>query len=380
MTPINLSGLKNTDAPSPERKGGLAELLSRDISLFGNGLGDKKKERFYSELSILLTAGIDIKTALEIIVEQQTKKKDREIFDTLLSTIVRGDSFSAAISKSGKFSLYEYYSLGIGEESGRLPEVIRELTRYYANKIRQKRQIVSSLTYPAIVITVAFAAIYFMMRVIVPMFADIFKRFSTELPYLTRLVISASELIAGYFPLILLLISALVAWLYSRRKTVWFRKYSSSLLLRTPVAGNMIRKVYMARFSQAMSLLLSSRTPLTTSLELVKNMIGFYPVEHSLAAVHERIIRGSSLFESLREYPIYDKRLVSLIKVGEEVNKLDVIFEKLHAQYEEEIENMASVLGTLLEPVLIVFLGLLVAVILVAMYLPLFKLSTSVGI
>jgi type IV pilus assembly protein PilC len=368
MTTIDLGKYKSGREKSKPGKKGLSELLNREISLFGRELSDKKKEKFYSEFSILLGAGIDIKTSLEIIIEQYPKQKDKELFSAILGSVVHGNSFSDALKESGRFSL-----------SGRLPDVLQQLTRYYSNKIRQKRQLTSSLSYPAIVIVTATGAIYFMMRFIVPMFADIFKRFKTDLPYLTRLVINVSGFISGYFFLVFAVFASLLVFLFLQRKKPWFRHYGSVILLRLPVIGPLIRKVFLARFCQAMSLLLNARTPLVTALELTRNMISFYPLETSLGMIKDRIIRGESLYECLSEFAIYDRRMLSLVKVAEEVNKLDLIFEKLQQQYDDEVQGIMNVLGSLLEPVLIIFLGALVAVILISMYLPLFKLSTSVG-
>jgi type IV pilus assembly protein PilC len=142
---------------------------------------------------------------------------------------------------------------------------------------------------------------------------------------------------------------------------------------------NMISKIYLARFCQSMNLLISSKTPLVTAIELVKKMIGFYPIEISLEIMQEDIMKGQPLHISLSKFKIYNKRMVSLIKVAEEVNQLDTMFAKLAKQYTDEVEHETSILGSLIEPIMIIFLGLLVALILVAMYLPLFQMSNTVG-
>jgi type IV pilus assembly protein PilC len=128
-----------------------------------------------------------------------------------------------------------------------------------------------------------------------------------------------------------------------------------------------------------MHLLLASKTPLVSALELAQKMVGFYPLEISLDTIQKKITQGSSLHESLSEYPVYSKRMISLVCVAEEVNQLDVMFGRLSKQYSDEIEHETSVLGSVIEPLMIVFLGVMVAVILVAMYLPMFKLSSSFG-
>ena len=355
------------------------DFMNKDISLFGGGLSDKKKESFYSELSILFSANVDIRSALELIEEEQTKEKDKQIYETLKKEITSGTSLSKAIEKSGLFSAYEYHSIKIAEESGRLPEVLKELTFFYAKKIQQKRQLVSALSYPTVVFCASFGAIFFMMKFVVPMFSDVFKRFKGELPYFTRLIIKISDIFSNYSAVIFLTLFITITFLYVQRNKEWFRRWSANLLLRTPILKDMISKIYLARFCQSMHLLISSKTPLDKSIELVQKMVGFYPLEVSLITIQDDILKGKPLHQSLSKFSIYNKRMVSLIKVAEEVNQLDVIFLKLSKQYTDEVEHQTSILGSLIEPAMIIFLGAFVSIILVAMYLPLFQMGSAVG-
>lgn len=355
------------------------DFLNKDIALFGAGFSDKKKERFYSELCILLAAGVDIRSSLELIEEEQIKEKDRMLFSKIKNSIISGASLSAAIQQTSMFTPYEFYSIQIGEESGRLSEVLQELTIFFSKKIQQKRQLTSALSYPAVVFFASFGAIFFMLKFVVPMFADVFKRFKGELPYFTKLIIRLSDAFSNYSLYFIIGLTVLIIYLYTQRKAIWFRKSSAELVLHIPIMKNMISKIYLARFCQSMNLLISSKTPLVTAIELVKKMIGFYPIEISLEIMQEDIMKGQPLHISLSKFKIYNKRMVSLIKVAEEVNQLDTMFAKLAKQYTDEVEHETSILGSLIEPIMIIFLGLLVALILVAMYLPLFQMSNTVG-
>src|SRR5262249_21627626 len=154
-------------------------------------------------------------------------------------------------------------------------------------------------------------------------------------------------------------------------------KYTSALFLKIPLIGNLIRKIYLARFCQSMRLLLGARVLLIEALGLVKNMIGYYPLEFALAAVKKDVLGGKSLYESLSKHPIFPQKLTALIKVSEEVNKPELIFEKLTRQYSEEIEHQQAIVGKMIEPLFIVILGLIIGFILVAMYLPLFQMSNG---
>lgn len=355
------------------------DFLNKDIKLFGGGFNDKKKERFYSELNILFSSGVDIRSALELIEEEQSKEKDKQLFSTIKEAIIAGSSLSNAMQKTGNFTDYEIYSLQIGEESGRLIEVLQELAHFFSKKIEQKRQLTKALSYPIVVFFASFGAIFFMMKFVVPMFSDVFKRFKGELPYFTRLIIRVSDVFSNYSLFMILGGLTLIAFFYSQRKSAWFRKYGAKVVLRLPIVKNMIAKIYLARFCQSMNLLISARTPLVTALEMVQKMVGFYPIESSLTVIREDIMRGQSLHQSLAKFKIYNKRMISLIKVAEEVNQLDSMFARMAKQYSDEVEHQTSILGSLIEPIMIIFLGVLVAVILVAMYLPLFQMSSTVG-
>ncbi len=356
----------------------LADLLNKDITIFKTGFSDKKKEHFYSELNILLAAGVDIKTALELIAEQQKKEEDKLFFEKIKDIVVGGKNLSEALEGTGQFSAYEFQSVRIGEESGKLNMVLIELAEYFNKKIAQKRQMVSALSYPAIVLLVAIGAVIFMLSVVVPLFSDMYKSLNSELPALTQTVIKASQFMARYLPLILVSIAGLIIFFYSSRNKTWFRKNSSAFLLKIPTFGSLIQKIYLARFCKSMSLLLSAKTPLITALDMVKNMVAFYPIEHSLESIKEDIMKGKSLHKSLSSFAIYERRMLSLIKVGEEVNQLDAIFGKLGKQYMDDVDYQSGVLKTVIEPVLMLFIGFFVGIILVAMYMPIYNMGTAI--
>lgn len=377
----------NENRPNPQRSprpappakdGAFWNILNKDIRLFGSGLPDKIKESFYLELSVLLAAGVDIRGALDIIQVEQVKKKYRLHFSDLCKQIVSGATLSAAMQSGGLFTPYEFFSVQIGEETGKLIMVLAELAVYYKKRIDQRRQIIGALTYPVLVLTIAGFAVGFMLTYVVPMFADVLKRFGGDLPYITRLVMRLSALFKHSIGIFLLLLSGMIAVAISQRRKIRFRQYASFLLMRIPLIGDLISKTYLSRFSTTMALLIGSRIPMIQALELVKKMIGFFPIEDSLTAVAAEVMSGRSLHASLSSHKIYPPKMISLIKVGEEVNQLDLFFNKIAAQYSSEVEHRTNVLSKFLEPLIIVSLGLVVGVILIAMYLPLFKLGQSI--
>lgn len=354
------------------------ELLTTEINLFGSSLlKDKDREAFYNELSILLEAGVDIKSAMELIIVEQTKPQLSRLFTNLNTTIINGKTFSAAIQQTGQFSNYEYFSIQIGEESGKIIAVLKQLSSFYTKKIKQQRQIMSALSYPIIVLCTAFGAVFFMITFVVPMFAGIFKRFGGDLPFITKLVILCSDRLKQALPYIGILIVAIAfIWGYHHKKN-WYRQLSTKVLIKAPILGPLMQKVYLARFSYSMSLLISSKVPILKAIGMVRLMIDFYPIEISLAKIEELILQGVPLHKGMSQHTIFPKRMISLIKVGEEVNQLEQFFDKIAVQYTEEVEYQTTILSSLIEPIIIIFLGLIVGIILVSMYLPLFKLGNS---
>ncbi|TCC97687.1 type II secretion system F family protein [Pedobacter hiemivivus] len=364
----------------PVRKSGDADLfafLNKDISFGSKQVSDKKKEGLYVELSTLLLSGIDLRTSLELILVDQEQAKDKALFEGIRQRILSGAALSEALKETERFSDYEYYSIRIGEETGKLGDVLTDLAKYYKSKIQQRRKIVSAVTYPAIVLLSSLGAVFFMIKFVVPMFADVFLRFGGKLPWITALIISFSGWFDRYFIFLVLFVLVLVVIYLFKRKADWFRSFSSRLVLKVPVVGDLVKKIYLARFANTMRLLVSTDTPLLRSIALVRQMIDYYPIETSLLKVEQDILQGESLHKSLSAFTFYPAKMIQLIKVGEEVNRMDYFFEKIAAQYTEEVEYRTNTISSLLEPLIIIFLGLVVGVILIAMYLPMFQMSNS---
>jgi type IV pilus assembly protein PilC len=355
----------------------LTDILNRDISFGSKELADKKKEYMYMELGSLLHAGVNMKNSLELVTADQKGKNDKKLFKDIQDAVLKGKTFSVALKQTNKFSLYEVFSLQIGEETGKLIEVLNDLALFYQNKIKQRRKIVSALTYPAVVMSTSLGAVFFMLKFVVPMFGDVFKRFGGQLPWITQKIIGISAAMSSDFGATILILVAIASFLYYVRKTEHFKRISSSVILKIPVIGNLVQKIYLARFCNSMRLLINAKLPLLRAIDLCRQMIGYYPIETSLKRVEADITQGQSLHQSLQQFKIYPPKLIQLLKVGEETNQLDYFFAKISEQYIEEVEYKTSTLSNVMEPLIIIFLGLIVGVILISMYLPLFQMSNS---
>jgi len=380
LSKINLEPSKVSSSIVRSEPNNPLAFLNKEISLFGTrNLSDKKKGWFYTEMKMLFAAGIDMRTTLEMIEEEQETKSDKAIYKLIKDKVINGVSLSDALRESDRFSAYEYHSIRIGEQSGMLSEVLDELSKYYGKRIAQKRQIINALSYPIIVMITAIGAIFFMMNFIVPMFADIFSRSGGDLPTITQWIMEVSEMVSTYGLGTLGVLVATLIGLYTQRTRLWFRRWGYTLVSRIPLAGQIVQKIYLARFSYSMSLLLAAKTPLLEAMDLVGRMVSFYPIESSLTVVSDKVSKGMGLAESMSAHEIFNSRMISLIKVAEEVNQLDLIFTTLANQYNADVEHQTGLISSVLEPLIIIFLGAFVAVILIAMYLPLFQLSSAFG-
>lgn len=369
-----------TKAAHRNKQGNTKSILQREISIGRNRLGATRKEAFYTELAILLRAGLDLKTSLELTLAGQKKEsKVYQIFATITASVLQGSNLSEAMEQTGKFTTYEVFSVRIAEESGKLPPILEELAQYFQKSLQYRRLLTSALSYPILVIGVSVLAVVFLLQFLVPMFGDIYARLDQELPPITQMIVGLSNWIqwySGYIFVGLVIMGVLMFW---QRKMDWFRKYSAAIIIRMPVIGSLLKQLYLARFTQAMAFLLTAKVPLITALELVRQMIGLYPIEQAVQNAEHNIIRGQSFHSCLADYTIFDRKIIALIKVGEEANQLAAIFGKLADQLNNEVEQKTKMIGSLIEPILIVFLALIVGLVLVSMYLPIFKLVTNFG-
>ena len=353
--------------------------LQKEITFFGSSFSNKVKEDFYTELGVLLKAGITLRQGLDLIQDATKKKQNQVKLNTISLDIVSGLSLSEALKKQKEFTDYEYYSIKIGEETGSLTQVCEQLGAFFGRKNEQRRNLISALTYPVIILSTAVLVVVFMLQYVVPMFQDIFEQQKVELPAITKFIISASEFLKSYGLLILLIFFALILSRAFFNKKIWFKKVKDNFILKLPFIGDFVRTVYLSQFTQAVSLLTASKVPVVNSIQLVKQMIDFYPLQNALEEVEREILQGKSLSESLKSHQFFDDKMVALVKVAEETNQNEFIFERLNTQYNTQVQQRSKLLSTVMEPFIILIVGLLVGVILIAMYLPMFKLSSVLG-
>ena len=372
--------IDNTTLKNDSRSGiGLSDLLQKEISFSGGKWSTKKKEQFFTELSVLLMSGIDLRQSLELLSEENKTKKESSFFKAVYDDVVNGIPFYETLQSSKKFSDYEIETLRVGEATGNLGLVSKDLGEFCKKKNDQRRQVVSALTYPVIVILTAFLVVFFMMNYVVPLFKDIFEQNNVELPGITQIILSFSEFLQHNFYWILITLLLFVGLHFLIRKYNWYKRFIAIATLKIPLIGDFIKAIYILRFIQVMKLLANSKISITESLEMSSSLISFYPLKEAINNINKNVVRGAKLSESFREHSIFDARIITLLKVAEETNQTEFIFEKLYEQYSKELDYKSKQFTNLLNPMLTILIGAIVGVVLIAMYLPMFKLSSVIG-
>lgn len=375
---IDISKLNSTKKENSKQESSVSSFLKKDFS-FNTTLKAKDKEAIYKDLSVLLAAGVDFKTALEILSNQQKKEFIKNLLLHIQNEVISGKNFYEALEATNQFTPYEYFSIKIGEETKKLELVLLELHKYYKRQIKLKKQIISVITYPAFVLVLTIGVLYFMLNYVVPMFKSVFQQFDSELPELTKKIIALSENFTSIVIIFIVTILVIAFLLNYYKNNTKLRNIKAAFILKIPFFGTLIKTIYIARFCQFLDLLLSSKTPLTDALDMVKQMIGFYPIENSIAPINKDIIKGVSFAAAMKKHKIYDYKLTSMVAVAEEINELDNMFSRLADEYDEEVEHKTKMIGVILEPLIIIIIGGIVGLIMIAMYSPMFDLSKIIN-
>lgn len=354
-------------------------LLKKEITLFNKTFSNKIKEDFFTELGVLLKAGVSLKEGLELIEKSQKKQQNKKVLQIVIQDIIFGKSLSESLKAHKCFTTYEYHSIKIGEETGTLTQVSEQLGQFFSRKNEQRRNVISALTYPIIILSTALLVVVFMLQFVVPMFQDIFKQQGVELPAITKLIIVISEFMQDYGLMLFFALVMVIVLQSILNKRKQFKRIKDIIILKLPFIGNFVKTVYLSQFTQAVSLLTASKVPVVNSIQLVKQMINFYPLQDALEMVEQHVLKGESLSKSLNQHKLFDNKMIALVKVAEETNQTEYIFDRLNTQYSTQVKQQSKMLSTIMEPFIILIVGVLVGVILIAMYLPMFKLSSVMG-
>lgn len=336
------------------------------------------KRTFFSELETLIRSGLSFSRAFELIIEG-ARTKERAIYVRIYGEVVAGRELWRSLQAGREFTELDRSVVRIGEETGRLAEALEFLTEYYRRREEQKRMVTSALSYPLITLTIAVVVLVFMLLVVVPMFEQVYARMGGELPAVTRKIIAMSESAPAVLGAVCVICLAIYVIRRTYGRTSGWQRAESGAIMKLPLVSGIVRKYQLSRFCRIMNLLVSSDVPILQSLRLMQGIITFYPYRKSIEEICGRIEKGGTLSDGLSRYEaLYGKRFLVLMRVGEETNTLGQMLKSQADDVNAELEHEIKQLNNVAEPLLILFIGIIVAFVLIAMYMPMFKLGMTI--
>lgn len=357
---------------SSNTKKDTVSIFSKEIEL-GADWPLKHKAYFFSELAAMLRSGLDVHAGLDLVA-RGLPKRQQQYLENAQNAFIRGESLSASL-KFGKMKRLDLALTQVGETTGRMAEVFASLADHYNRQKRYRSQLLKSLSYPAFVLTFSMGILYFLLAVLVPMFADTYDRFGGELPKLTQWVQMASDWAMTYVPYIVLLIALASAIVYWKKEVPVVKQWLDYLVVRVPLFGKISELLELGQTCRTLSVLLESGITLEKALTLSAEGAGLTHVAEGLLVTRGSLIAGAALADSLPE-KLFDLRAETFLRMGESTGTLSTAFQTLAEGYDSQAETRSALVGSLMEPVLILVLGGIVGLVLVAMYLPLFSLGT----
>jgi type IV pilus assembly protein PilC len=353
------------------------------LPTFGAGVSPKELAVFTRQFSVMIDAGLPLVQCLEILGGQQENKTFQKILTATRASVEGGSTLSAAMKQHEKaFDPLYVNMVEAGETGGILDTILQRLSQYIEKNVKLKRAVKSALVYPVAVLVVAAAVITLLLWKVVPIFATLFAGLGVELPLATRIVIGMSHFVGSIYGfMVLVMVVAAAIGVKVWQGTPVGRMAIDQALLRIPLIGILLRKIAVARFTRTLGTLISSGVPILEGLDITARTSGNAVIEKALLQVRKALEAGRTLAEPLKETDVFPGMVTQMIGVGEQTGAMDAMLQKIADFYEDEVDAAVKDLLTAMEPMIIVFLGVVVGGIVISMYLPLFsligKLSSS---
>ena len=351
----------------------------REIAIPKFKWGEKVKSKelavFTRQFSVMIDAGLPLVQCLEILSSQQENKAFARMLSGVRGTVEGGSSLANALRQHPK-AFDDLYTnmVEAGESGGILDTILQRLSTYIEKAVKLKRSVQSAMIYPVAVVVIAAGVVTLLLWKVVPIFTTLFAGLGVSLPLPTRIVIALSHFVASFGPLLIVLIFLLgvgLRWYYG---TPSGRMVIDSLILKIPVLGPVMRKISVARFSRTLGTLITSGVPMLEAMDITSRTSGNAVVEKAIAQVRKAIEGGRTIVDPLRETGVFPNMVVQMIGVGEHTGSLDSMLQKVADFYEDEVDAAVGDLLTALEPMIILFLGVVVGGVVISMYMPLFSL------
>lgn len=357
-----------------------AKSVSINIPGFGGKVDTKDLVVFTRQFATMIDSGLPLVQCLEILAGQQQNKTFKDILFKVKEDVESGSTFADALGKHPKAFDQLYVNLvAAGEVGGILDTILNRLAAYIEKAQKLKKQVKGALVYPTTIIAIAVIVVGVILVFVIPTFAKMFADFGGDLPAPTKFVIALSNFFKKYIILMVIgffMLSAAFKKYYSTPKG---QKLIDRLALKAPVFGPLIRKVAVAKFTRTLGTMISSGVPIMDGLEIVAKTAGNKIVEEAIYRVRQAISEGKTMAEPLAESGVFPPMVVQMISVGEATGAMDAMLNKIADFYDDEVDDAVGALTAMMEPLLMVFLGTTVGGLVVAMYLPIFKLAGAVG-
>ena len=347
---------------------------------FGGGVKDKDIVIFTRQFATMIDAGLPLVQALDILATQVENKTLSNTLAQVKVDVESGATYADALKKHPRvFSELYVNMVAAGEAGGILDTILNRLAQYIEKAMKLKKKVKGALVYPAVVTSIAVLVIAVIMIFVVPTFSKMFVTLGGTLPLPTRIIINMSDFIAGFGGLItLMIIIGLVVFVSQVRRTEKGQFTIDRILLRLPIFGPLLNKVSVAKFTRTLGTLVSSGVPILDGLEITAKTSGNKVVEYAIMDVRKGVVGGKTLAEPITKAKVFPPMVTHMIAVGESTGALDAMLSKIADFYDDEVDATVSNLTAMMEPLLMVFLGTTVGFIVVAMYLPIFKLITLI--
>ena len=331
---------------------------------------------FSRQLTTLIASGIPLVQALEILSEQVKNPYFKQVVTDVLNNIKEGSSFHVVLAKYPKvFSAFYVSMVRAGEASGKLSEILDRVSTYIESMLSLQRKIRSSLAYPIIVITMAVIITAFLILKIIPTFKGIFDMLGGDLPLPTQILINISDFSRRWFLLIIVLLIIGIIVLKKISMTPKGKKRIDGIVLKMPVIGDLVRKIAIAKFCRTFSTLVSSGVPILAALDIVGSTADNKVVEEAVQSAKKFVQEGEPISEPLSRSGVFPPMVVRMIAVGEKTGKLEDMLAKIAQFFEEEVNTAIAGLTSMIEPLIIGFLGIVIGGIVVALFLPILKIT-----
>ncbi len=346
----------------------------------GGGVKDKDIVVFTRQFSTMIDAGLPLVQALDILSTQVENKAFGKTITQIKVDVESGATYADALKKHPRvFSELYVNMVAAGEAGGILDTILNRLAAYIEKSMRLKKKVKGAMVYPAVVTSIAVLVIAVIMIFVVPTFSKMFTSLGGVLPLPTRIVINTSDFIAGVGGLMTFAaIVAIVVFITQFRRTEKGKHISDKILLRVPIFGMLINKVAVAKFTRTLGTLVSSGVPILDGLEITAKTSGNKIIEYAIMDVRKGVVGGKTLAEPIMKAKVFPPMVTHMIAVGESTGALDAMLGKIADFYDDEVDDAVSNLTAMMEPLLMVFLGTSVGFIVIAMYLPIFKLITLI--